>query len=164
MRSNLPWLSKYGTGVMLVLVIAVVSVWLGVQGKLGLYINPRYIVFTVVMCGLAILATLAGLAVRAHAFSLISSKARKSNVVLSVVCLALVSTLVFLRPAGLTSSIANQRGVDTSALNASTANVDELTTSNTAYQHFRLKNGRRFWRSPTTLACSRTSKCTLRVL
>lgn len=42
-------------GVALTLVAVIATVWLGITGQLGLYIHPRYYVFTIIMAGIAII-------------------------------------------------------------------------------------------------------------
>lgn len=47
-------LLKYWQGILLTLVGALATLWLAVSGQLGLYIHPRYFVFTAIMAGIAI--------------------------------------------------------------------------------------------------------------
>ena len=50
-------------GLALTLLAAIATVWLGVTGQLGLYINPRYYVFTLIMAGIAFVLTIGALLV-----------------------------------------------------------------------------------------------------
>lgn len=45
-------------GLALTLVAAIATAWLGVTGQLGLYIHPRYYVFTLIMAGIALVLTI----------------------------------------------------------------------------------------------------------
>jgi uncharacterized repeat protein (TIGR03943 family) len=45
-------------GLTLTLVAAIATAWLGVTGQLGLYIHPRYYVFTLIMAGIALVLTI----------------------------------------------------------------------------------------------------------
>ena len=51
--TGFPW------GLLLALISSVTICWLGVTGRLNLYIHPRYNTFTIVMAALAVVATVA---------------------------------------------------------------------------------------------------------
>ncbi len=53
-------------GVLIVLVVAVLTVWLAATGQLALYIHPRYDVFTIAMASVAIVGCVAALAAALH--------------------------------------------------------------------------------------------------
>ena len=48
-------------GLALTLLAAIATVWLGATGQLGLYINPRYYVFTLIMAAIAFVLTIGAL-------------------------------------------------------------------------------------------------------
>jgi uncharacterized repeat protein (TIGR03943 family) len=50
-------------GLALSLVAVLATVWLGLSGQLGLYIHPRYFVFTLIMAGLAVVLIVGAFAV-----------------------------------------------------------------------------------------------------
>lgn len=50
----------YWRGILLATLLTVATVWLALSGRLGLYIHPRYFVFTVVMVAIGGVAVLAG--------------------------------------------------------------------------------------------------------
>jgi uncharacterized repeat protein (TIGR03943 family) len=100
-------------GVLLVMMGAVATVWLAATGKLSLYIHPRYIAFSVG-------AGLAGLAVSAWSLQTkIPTAARHSISSLAVLVMA-AGSLLIVKPSVLSSSVANQRG-----LNISTASSEQ---------------------------------------
>jgi uncharacterized repeat protein (TIGR03943 family) len=134
------WLNDYWSGVGLLLVVALLSLWLAVHGRLGLYIHPRYIIFTVVMCTTGAALAIAGMAVKSHRPRVVRPT-WIGGIALSIICLLLCALLLIVKPAGLTSSAASQRGVDTSGLTTtlSTTSVNDLIAPDAAYQRFNLK-------------------------
>jgi uncharacterized repeat protein (TIGR03943 family) len=134
------WLSEYWTGIILLLVIGVASLWLGARGKLHLYIHPRYIIFTVILCALGVGAALAGLAVRDHRPK-VMSRASIVTVIAGICCFALCAIMLVLKPVGLTSSAASQRGVGAPNLDIDITStlIGDLVSPDAAYQRFTLK-------------------------
>ena len=59
MSSENPRFRRPPVGLVLSLVGIVATGWLAATGQLGLYIHPRYFVFTTVVAGLALIATVA---------------------------------------------------------------------------------------------------------
>jgi uncharacterized repeat protein (TIGR03943 family) len=89
------------------------TVWLGMSGQLRLYIHPRYVIFTTVMALIGLLFVLLGFVPR-HAPD--KSKATPlqqwmSGVTLGV-CIAVFIGLLVIKPATLTTSTVNQRGIN----------------------------------------------------
>jgi len=104
------WLQNY-QGITLIAVAGVATIWLGATRQLGLYIHPRYNIFSLVACGIGLLAV-------AWAFGSISDKNNRKNK-LSYVGLLIIALSVFnlliIGPTTLSSDIANQRGVNSAA-------------------------------------------------
>jgi len=135
------WFGEYWTGVALMLVLATLAAWLAIRGKLDLYVHPRYIWFTVVMCGAGLLAVLLGLAVKGTHQPPLFQRRGAAAAAIGAVCLLLCMVMVVLRPVGLTSSAASQRDANAAALslNDSTASVADLAAPDAAYQRFTAK-------------------------
>ena len=110
-RTGFPW------GLLLALISSVAICWLGLTGRLNLYIHPRYNVFTIVMAGLAAIATVAAWAVRGRRGG---GGGRSWAAV--VAAAAMVVALLIVPPSTLTASSAQQRSpnsgpeADTTAL------------------------------------------------
>ncbi|TFB97783.1 TIGR03943 family protein [Cryobacterium adonitolivorans] len=58
------YLAERWRGIGLSLVVVVATLWLGATGQLGLYIHPRYFIFTTVMAGLGLVFVVASFAFR----------------------------------------------------------------------------------------------------
>lgn len=122
-------------GVILALVVCVVTLWLGVTGQLVLYIHPRYVVFTMIMAGLALAIGLAAIATRAsHDHDEPPRHRWLSAIGLSLAALVAV-VLVLVPPATLTSSTAIQRDINSTGVGAGAQTVD-TAGPNTASNHF----------------------------
>ena len=131
------WLSEWWQGMLLTLAICIVSIWLAHTGKLTLYIHPRYVLFTVGICSLAIVCMIWGVARTRHSVKLFG-RVRALGLAMGVVCLLLVAGMLLVRPAVLTSTAASQRGFNTSALDI----VDEsspIFDVNASYEQFTIK-------------------------
>ncbi len=96
-----PW------GLLLGLIGAVAICWLGVTGRLNLYIHPRYNLFTLVMAALAVLAAVAAWAIRGRS----TAGGRSWAAVLAAA--AMVVALLIVPPSTLTASSAQQRSPNT---------------------------------------------------
>jgi uncharacterized repeat protein (TIGR03943 family) len=134
------WLSEYWMGIILLLVVASLSLWLAARGQLDLYIHPRYIIFTVIMCGSAVVAVVAGMMVKHHRPAA-TQATWWGGAALGGMCLLLCGVLLLLKPTGLTSSAASQRGVDAAVptlINTGTT-ISDLSASDAAYEHFTIK-------------------------
>ncbi|MFT4297293.1 MAG: TIGR03943 family protein [Micropruina sp.] len=105
-----PW------GLLLGLIGAVAICWLGVTGRLNLYIHPRYNLFTVVMAGLAAVAAVAAWVIRGR-----STAGGRSWAAVAAAA-AMVVALLIVPPSTLTAASAQQRSpnsgtdADTTAL------------------------------------------------
>lgn len=116
-------------GVVLSLIGVVSTLWLAATGRLGLYIHPRYFVFSVVLSVIAAVLLLLAIAIVPgaeeeddHAHDHAPTRpGRRWLAVLApaaVIVFAAVALLV-LPPAALTASTATQREVNTNAVDAS---------------------------------------------
>jgi putative membrane protein len=126
-------------GLVLLAACIVSTLWLTITGQLGLYIHPRYFVFTGIMAVIGLVATVAGFALRpaeaaeehdhdhgsaalddtAAAPARASARARVSRVAVAAVVTITVVAVLVLPPRTLTQSTVTQR-----ALNASTVASD----------------------------------------
>lgn len=98
----------------------VATLWLAATGRLGLYIHPRYFVFTVIMAVVAVVFLVAAFAVpRArgdeHASPAASARRRPGTAAGAVVVVASAIALLVLPPATLTSATASQRELNAAA-------------------------------------------------
>lgn len=133
------WLSNYWIGLFVAVSLIVLSLWLAAQGKLAMYIHPRYTWFTVILCGLALLCLIADAATRKTAPKLTSTM-RISGIVAGLVCVTFCLVLAILRPVGLTSSAAGQRGINTAALTVNTTtSLADLRSAQVDYSQFSVK-------------------------
>jgi len=109
-------------GALLSLVGIIATVWLGVTGQLGLYIHPRYFLFTVIMAAIAAVLVVAAFAVvpagdEEHEH-LIVERSRWGwlwSVGSVVIFVAAVVGLLILPPATLTTATVEQRDLNGSA-------------------------------------------------
>jgi putative membrane protein len=104
------WLQDY-RGVVLIAIAAIATVWLGATKQLGLYIHPRYNAFSLVGCGLGLVAVILGIGYEPRGTK---SASELRIVTLLIVVLSVVGLLI-VKPATLSSDIANQRGVNSAA-------------------------------------------------
>jgi putative membrane protein len=133
------WLHDYWLTLFLLLSITVGSLWLAVQHKLVLYIHPRYISFTVVMSLLAVGFVIVSIALQRQAPKA-AQTANPRQMIRGAVCLVMCAGLLIMRPAGLSSSAANQRGINSAALSlSSSSSLNDLTNASAAYDQFSLK-------------------------
>ena len=122
-------------GVVFALVVCVVTLWLGFTGQLVLYIHPRYVVFTMIMAGLALVVGVAAIAARApHAHDEPPRHRWLSVVGLSLAALVAV-VLVVVPPATLTSSTAIQRDINSTGAGVGAQTIDTAGPAN-ASGHF----------------------------
>ncbi|MFT4227192.1 TIGR03943 family putative permease subunit [Micropruina sp.] len=96
--TGFPW------GLLLALVSSVAICWLGVTGRLNLYIHPRYNTFTIVMAGLAVAATVAAWVARGRR----GGGSGRSWAAMAAAA-AMVVALLIVPPSTLTASSAQQR-------------------------------------------------------
>jgi putative membrane protein len=121
--------------VVLALVVCVVTLWLGVTGQLVLYIHPRYVVFTMIMAGLALVIGLATLTVRASHDHEEPPRYRWLSVTGLALAAVVAIVLVVVPPATLTSSTAIQRDINSTGVGAGAQTIDTAGPAN-ASSHF----------------------------
>jgi len=119
------WLNDYWQGTILGLCLIVVSLWMGLTGKLSLYIHPRYIAFTLIMSSLALVVLLAAFW-KKTGHAKITARTTLPGLLLGIVCAGLVISLLISKPVPLTSATATQRGINSGALDPD-AQLDTLT-------------------------------------
>lgn len=107
-------------GVALAALGVVATLWLAATGRLGLYIHPRYFVFTVIMAVVAVVFLVAAFAVpRArgdeHARPAASARRLPGTAAGAVIVVASAIALLVLPPATLTSATASQRELNAAA-------------------------------------------------
>lgn len=126
-------------GVLLVGVISIGTVWLAATGQLGLYIHPRYIVFTVIMAVVALVFVVARVLIAGaqqhahddHAHDEDDDPAEERPVQrgLSIAALTVAGLLaagaVLLPPATLSAATASQRDITASQANLDAASLED---------------------------------------
>ncbi|AWG02115.1 TIGR03943 family protein [Clavibacter michiganensis subsp. insidiosus] len=133
-------------GLVLLAACIVSTLWLTITGQLGLYIHPRYFVFTGVMAVIGLVATVAGFALRpaeaaeehdhdhgsaalddtAAAPARASARARASRVAVAAVVTITVVAVLVIPPRTLTQSTVTQRALNSSTVASDTAPDQEL--------------------------------------
>jgi len=105
-------------GVLAIAVFALVSLWLAYDGRLGFYIHPRYNLFTIAMAGIAVLLLcIAVVTAKKHDHDHDHPRRGRRRVrlieVLSLgMTLAIVTAVVLLPPATLSSATAENRSTN----------------------------------------------------
>ena len=131
-------------GLVLLAACIVSTLWLAVTGQLGLYIHPRYFVFTGIMAVIGLVATVAGFALRpaeaaddhdhdhdhdggspARA-ARGTLRARASRVAVAAVVTVTVVAVLVLPPRTLTQSTVTQRALNSSTVASDAAPDQEL--------------------------------------
>jgi putative membrane protein len=129
-------------GLVLLAACIVSTLWLTITGQLGLYIHPRYFVFTGIMAVVGLVATVAGFALRPaeaaddhdhdHGATGSASPAsrglrgRVSRVAVAVVVTITVVAVLVLPPRTLTTSTVTQRALNSSTVASDAAPDQEL--------------------------------------
>ena len=128
-------------GLVLLAACIVSTLWLAVTGQLGLYIHPRYFVFTGIMAVIGLVATVAGFALRPAdaaeehdhdhgsaepAPGRPSLRARVSRVAIAGVVTVTVVAVLVLPPRTLTTSTVTQRALNSSTVASDAAPDEEL--------------------------------------
>ncbi|OUE25138.1 TIGR03943 family putative permease subunit [Clavibacter michiganensis] len=133
-------------GLVLLAACIVSTLWLTITGQLGLYIHPRYFVFTGIMAVIGLVATVAGFALRpaeaaeehdhdhgsaalggdASAAGRASLRARASRVAVAAVVTVTVVAVLVLPPRTLTNSTVTQRALNSSSVASDAAPDQEL--------------------------------------
>jgi putative membrane protein len=111
-------LRQRSIGVGLTLAACVATVWLWLSGDLGLYVHPRYFVFTVIAAALGLVIVVASFVVRVPPDDAApATRARRTwrgvlSIAVVTACIFGVVALIVLPPATLTSATADQRSVN----------------------------------------------------
>ncbi|MBD5380506.1 TIGR03943 family putative permease subunit [Clavibacter sepedonicus] len=132
-------------GLVLLAACIVSTLWLTITGQLGLYIHPRYFVFTAIMAVIGLVATVAGFALRPAdaaeehdhdhgspapgdpaAARRSSLRARASRVAVAAVVTITVVAVLVLPPRTLTQSTVTQRALNSSSVASDAAPDQEL--------------------------------------
>jgi putative membrane protein len=123
-------------GSLLVMVGAVATLWLAITKQLGLYIHPRYNTFTIVLSAV-------GLLIAVWATKNAASAKRLHPSALLILLLA-VFCLLITKPAVLSSSVANQRGLNSSVTPTDTVTLPDPQTvqlfANNDYSRLSIKD------------------------
>jgi len=113
------WAERW-QGVLLSLVAVVATLWLGVSGQLGLYIHPRYFLFTLVMAAIGLVLVIAGF-VRRRDFEV--QRTNRGETTLTAVGIVLLGIIgvatIIVPPTTLTAATATQREVNSGGLGSS---------------------------------------------
>ena len=120
------YLAERWQGIGLSLVVVVATIWLGATGQLGLYIHPRYFVFTVVMAALGLAFVVASFLYRGSTPDEPSTRLRRTLALSGSAVLLVVAgvAVLGLPPATLTSATATQREVNSGGLDSAAAAED----------------------------------------
>ena len=145
---------KRWRGVILIGAAVVATLWLAVGNQLVLYIHPRYIIFTVVMAGVALLLVIAG-SLRGRGEEDDETPSRGA-VVVSVAAVvagvAVAVVMVALPPATLSSATAGQRDINGSTIAADAQTVSDVESAPVgAFAAFTVKDWSSLLRQTTDL-------------
>lgn len=109
-------------GVALVAACMVATIWLALTNQLVLYIHPRYIGFTVIMAGIALVFVVAGVFARGRTGDDHQTPPSRLPRALSLVGLAIAAVMavamVVLPPTTLSSATADQRDINSTSIGA----------------------------------------------
>lgn len=122
-------------GLVLLALALVATVWLGATGKLTLYIHPRYLVFTLVMAGIALAAVIAAIAFARRRHRHDGEDGERYGVVgvtAVVIAGAVAIAMVVIPPATLTTGTAEQRELNSAAITGSGATLEEASSASDA--------------------------------
>jgi putative membrane protein len=121
-------------GVVLIAASLVATVWLAATNQLILYINPRYVVFTVIMAVIGLILVVASFIDRPDHDH--DEKPTALNTVVSVAATVLsigvAVALVVVPPATLTTATADQRVMNSVTVGSSTASVASSASASSA--------------------------------
>ncbi|TFD89005.1 TIGR03943 family putative permease subunit [Cryobacterium serini] len=110
------WAERW-QGVLLSLVVVVATLWLALSGQLGLYIHPRYFVFTIAMAVIGLVLVGAGFARRRGFEVERTGRVATTLTGVGVVLLVIMGVaMVVVPPTTLTSATATQREVNSGGL------------------------------------------------
>lgn len=130
-------------GVLLLVTAAVCILWLAMTDRLGLYIHPRYFVFTVVMALIAVALGIVSVLVHVEVEETPRQRGRTALQLASVVgSLAIVGAMVVLPPSTLSVATADQRQVNSGTLAGEVQGQDAQTvlTANPDFSSFGIKD------------------------
>ncbi len=131
-------------GVGLIGVAIVVTLWLGITNQLILYINPRYVVFTVIMAVLALVLLGSSFVVRAahsHEDDPPSRAGKVTTVLGGALTLVLAVGMLVIPPATLSSATAIQRDVSSSTVASNSETASAAASGSTAtYEKFTVED------------------------
>jgi putative membrane protein len=130
-------------GVLLLVTAAVCILWLAMTDRLGLYIHPRYFVFTVIMALIAVALGIVSVLVHVDTEAVPKRRGRTVLQLASVVgSLAVVGSMVVLPPSTLSVATADQRSVNSGTLAGEVQGQDAQTvlTSNPDFSTFGIKD------------------------
>jgi putative membrane protein len=131
-------------GVGLIGVAIVVTIWLGVTGQLILYINPIYIVFTVIMAVIALGLLGASFVVKAahtHEDDPPTRAGKVTTILGGVLTLVLAIGMLVIPPATLSSATAIQRDVSASTVGVNTRTAASVASGSKAtYEGFTVED------------------------
>jgi uncharacterized repeat protein (TIGR03943 family) len=128
-------------GLALTLLAAIATGWLGATGQLGLYINPRYYVFTLIMAVIAFVLTIGALLMipgpdddehehdRPYGHPLL---AFGGSLTALVIVVAAAVALLVVPPSALTSAAVEQRSLNSSSNTLAKAGPPPSTTDDTS--------------------------------
>ncbi len=121
-------------GIALAAVAVVLTMWLAATGQLILYIHPRYVVFTAIMGGIALVMVVASFAVRhGHSHDETPTRAQKITTVAgAVVALVLAAAMIVVPPATLSSATAIQRDVGAASAGGTGQTVAGVSSASAA--------------------------------
>lgn len=110
------WAERW-QGIVLSLVVVVATLWLGLSGQLGLYIHPRYFVFTITMAVIGLVFVIGGF-VRRRGFQVERTGPVETTLTAVGVALLLLmgAAMIVIPPTTLTSATATQREVNSGGL------------------------------------------------
>lgn len=131
------WIDEW-SGVVLVLIVSIATLWLFFEGTLNWYIHPRYEWFALIMAGFGAVMSIAALAKRTGAHHAYTS--RRSWIAQGgLLIIMLVITLV-IPPAALTTITATQRVVNSAASSVSGARESAILKERGDYTNFTIKD------------------------
>lgn len=124
-------------GLALIAVAVICTIWLAIDGKLTLYIHPRYIVFTVLMAAVALFLTIATVARPVHAETVRRRRIGAASITGALVAAVLAFGMLVVPPATLTTATADQRELNSTTIGAEAQSVESASTqSGAAFARF----------------------------
>ncbi len=138
-RGTLWRASQRWRGVVIIAVMAAITLWLAVSGQLVLYIHPRYIVFTVIMASMALVAAVAAVSTpRRHddeGLPVPEARSRAIGLAAGALAGAFALSMILIPPATLSTATAEQREINATASDdaetlAEVSSADAATVAN----------------------------------